>query len=346
MPAPGEPLTIGQILPRAIGYLEKKGVEKPRLEAEVLLSAVLGLERIQLYVQFERPLTSQEVDRYRELVAQRGQRVPTAYLVGHKEFFSLEFKVTPAVLIPRPETERLVEVALSWLKRQAEEKEALAELPGRGAGVREAAKLLVADVGTGSGVVAVTIARELGERCHVYALDLSPEALAVAAENAARHGVESRITFLQGDLLSPLQALGLEGKLEAVLSNPPYIPSALLDRLAPEVSRYEPRLALDGGVDGLAVFRRLVPQAGVFLKPGGLLACEMGEDQGKGIEQIIRSQGWFGEPAFYKDYAGRPRVVAVERRAEWAEEVGAGEGAGLGGGRARGPDAGRSEGEG
>lgn len=315
MPAGSEPLTIGQILPRATGYLEKKGVEKPRLEAEVLLGAVLGLERIQLYVQFDRPLTSREVEHYRQLVVQRGQRIPTAYLVGRKEFFSLDFKVTPAVLIPRPETERLVEVALSWLKKRVEEREAIAELPGKSAGAWEAGKLLVADVGTGSGVVAVTVARELGKRCHVYALDLSPEALAVAKENAAWHGVEGCITFLQGDLLSPLQELSLEGKLEAVLSNPPYIPSALLDRLAPEISRYEPRLALDGGADGLAVFRRLIPQAGAFLKPGGLLACEMGEDQEKEIEQIIRSRGGFGEPVFYKDYAGRPRVVTAERRA-------------------------------
>jgi release factor glutamine methyltransferase len=298
----GELLTVGELLRRATGYLAEKGLPTPRLDAEVLLAWTLGGDRVRLYVEYDRPLTPDEVGRYRELIGRRAKRVPVALLRGFKEFFALPFTVSPAVLIPRPETESLVQEVLGWLAGQgAEERSRAAQT-----------RWTVADLATGSGCVGVTVAK-CAPAVRVVATDRSREALAVAEMNAARHGVADRVRFLAGDGLAPLLAAGWAGKLDVLAANPPYIPSATVDQLGQDVA-YEPRLALDGGPDGLRFYRDWVPQAGRLLRPGGLLALEIGHDQGAAVTGLVEATGEFGEVRVIQDHGGRDRVVRAIRR--------------------------------
>ncbi|TCL67354.1 [protein release factor]-glutamine N5-methyltransferase [Hydrogenispora ethanolica] len=281
-------LTIGAIIARTVPFLAEKHLPNPRLEADLMLAHVLDLPRVKLYSEWDRPLEPAEIQRYREILVQRVQGWPLAYLTGQKSFLSWDFKVTPAVLIPRPETELLVETVVDALK-------------GRDG-------VCGADVGTGSGIIAIALAKLLpGSRW--YALDLSAEALEVAAANAARLGVAERIEFRRGDLLEPLAGQGLA--LDAVVSNPPYIPTAVVDTLQPEVRR-EPRLALDGGPDGLDLYRRLLPAARELLKPDGLVALEHGADQRSGLAELLAGLEFLPEPL--ADLAGRDRVMLGRRR--------------------------------
>lgn len=217
-----------------------------------------------------------------------------AYILGERPFLSTSLVVSPAVLIPRPETELLVEAALAWL----------AEQPG--------ASLLVADVGTGSGAIAIGIA--LAEpRAHVMALDVSADAARVARANVDRHDVNDRVEVLAGDLLAPLlvppRSARFRGRLDAVVSNPPYIATAELDTLPRDVREHEPRIALDGGPDGLAAYRRLIPMAGQALRPGGLLALEIGADQGEAVAALLAADDGWRDVRVEKDYAGHDRIV-------------------------------------
>ncbi|HHW13661.1 MAG TPA: peptide chain release factor N(5)-glutamine methyltransferase, partial [Firmicutes bacterium] len=284
----GELLTTGELLRRTTRYFEEKGLPSPRLDAEVLLAWALGCERVDLYVNYDRPLEPDEVARYRELVGRRAKRVPVAFLRGFKEFFALPFAVSPAVLIPRPETETLVQVALEWLAEQGAEvtlptgKRLTAQEPKAGGWT-------LADVGTGSGCIAVTVAK-CAPGVRVIATDRSPDALAVAQTNAERHGVADRVTFLAGDGPEPLFAGGWAGRLDAVLSNPPYIPTPVLAELAQDIA-YEPREALDGGPDGLDFYRRWLPRFAALLRPGGLLAVEIGHDQGAAVPALAGGTG-------------------------------------------------------
>ncbi|MBO2519266.1 peptide chain release factor N(5)-glutamine methyltransferase [Limnochorda sp.] len=276
--------TVLELLRLATGYLREKGVAQPRLDAEVLLGHALQMERIMLYVHHDRPLEPHEVDVYRTLIARRGRREPVAYLMGEKEFFGRSFQVDPRVLIPRPETEHLVEVALAF---------AIGEGPVRGW-----------DVGTGSGILAVTLAAELPDS-HWLATDLSADALAVARANAERHGVADRIRFLEGDLWAGTKP---DGSWDLIVSNPPYLTDHEMAHLAPEI-RYEPRQALAGGPDGLQVIRRLVQQAWAFLRPGGLLAFEIGAGQAEACRQLLAEAGQYEGIRVLPDHAGHPRVV-------------------------------------
>lgn len=278
-------------------YFEKQGIESPRLDAEVLLAHVLSIPRIQLYVQHDRPLNDDERGRYRELVRRRVTGEPVHYLVGVREFWSLELEVTPDTLIPRPDTEVLVEEALARLRTD--------DAPWGDAP-------LIADVGTGSGCIAIALAHEL-PNARVIATDVSAPALAVAMRNAARHGVDGRVQFEQGHLLRPVESAGL-APLDAVVSNPPYIASAEIQHLMRDVRLYEPRRALDGGPDGHAAYRELVPAAAELLRPSGLLAVEVGDDeQAIAVEEIIRSDGRYGPTFRRADYGGRARVVGAAR---------------------------------
>jgi release factor glutamine methyltransferase len=289
-------------------------VPSPRLDAEVLLAWVLGLDRVGLYVHFDRPLEPAEVDKYRQLVRRRAKRVPVAHLRGFKEFFALPFTVSPAVLIPRPETELLVQEVLSWLAAQG----AAVTLPtGRSLapGERQSAEpereWLVADVGTGSGCIPVTLAH-CAPAVKAVASDLSPAALAVAAENCARHGVTDRVELREGDGPAAFFSGGLAGRFDVVVSNPPYIPSKVCDELEPDL-KFEPRGALDGGPDGLRFYREWLPELGRLLKPGGLLALEIGHDQGPAVSELVRTTGVFTDLAVHADYSGRDRVVRASR---------------------------------
>ncbi|WP_334110296.1 peptide chain release factor N(5)-glutamine methyltransferase [Thermodesulfitimonas autotrophica] len=277
-----------ELLRAATGELKAAGCASPRLDAEVLLSAVLGCDRLALYREPARQVTDQEAAAFRALLSRRAGGEPVAYLTGEKEFMGLRFKVTPAVLIPRPETELLVETALALL--------------------RGVAAPLVADVGTGCGAIAVSLAVSL-PAARIFATDVSPAALAVARENAVRQGVAGRIAFFVGDLLEPLLPAG-EPVLDLVAANLPYIPTGAMHSLPREVRR-EPAVALDGGADGLTLYGRLVPQAGRLLKPGGYLLMEIGPGQGENALLLVPPPMW--EARVEPDLAGRERLVIACR---------------------------------
>ncbi len=259
------------------------------LDAPVLLAHLLGVQRAALHTHPERPLTPEQAADFRRMIEGRRRGVPVAYLTGRRAFFDREFAVSPAVLIPRPETEHLIEAALAWARGRA--------------GLR------IADVGTGSGAIAVTLAAHLPDAA-VWAIDVSEEALAVARENAARAGVEARITWLGGDLLSPLLAHAIQ--VDLIAANLPYIPSADLDGLA--VARFEPRSALNGGPDGLDLMRRLLAQAPETLAPGGLALLEIQSGQGARVSELAKAAFPGAEVRVLADYAGHDRVVWISTR--------------------------------
>jgi release factor glutamine methyltransferase len=275
------------VLAQAVTRLAREGVESPRLDAELLLAEVLGVNRAAILAHPDRRLKPKELTRYRGLVARRAEREPLAYLLGRREFFGLDFMVDARALIPRPETELLVERALHLARRRP--------APPR-----------IADVGAGSGAIAVTLAVHLPQ-ASVYALDDSAGALAVVAENARRHGVDSRVHCLQGDLLAPLP-----GAVDLITANLPYVTTAELETLAPEIQRYEPRAALDGGPDGLAFIRRLLATAGLHLQPGGAILVEIGASQGPAVVELARQHFPQGRVQLSQDYAGLDRLVVVE----------------------------------
>lgn len=268
-------------------YLARHGSPTPRLDAEVLLAHVLGASRLELYTRLDQPLTRAEVDAYRQAIQRRASREPVAYIVGYKEFYGLRFAVGPGVLVPRPETEYLVELAL--------------RLPeGRG--------LRFVDVGTGSGALAVTLAVRRADLSGV-GCDVAADALGYARANARAHGVAGRLAWVQGDALSWAAAQSFD----LAVSNPPYVPTRQLDGLAPEIRRYEPRHALDGGPDGLSVARRIAEQAARVLRPGGLLIMELGTlDQARALAAALRRQaGAYERVAAVQDVVSRvPGLVA------------------------------------
>ena len=275
--------TIGRILKWTEQYFKEKGIESPRLDAEVLLSHILGRERIYLYVHFDEPLEPAELARYREAIKQRVQRVPVAYIIGEKEFMGLTFKVTEDTLVPRPDTEILVQAAIERLR-------------ARGDAPR------FADIGTGSGAICLSVLHFL-PKAQADTVDISPAARAVAEENAAALEVADRVTFHTGDLLAPLAGQCYD----AILSNPPYIPDGDIAALAPEVRLKEPHTALAGGKDGLDFYRRLTADAPAHLKDGGFLAVEVGIHQAAPVAALAVPS--FSRTEILKDYAGIERVV-------------------------------------
>jgi release factor glutamine methyltransferase len=306
--------TIGSLLETATGYLKEKGSESPRLDAELLLADTLRLERIGLYTQYDRPLGPDEVTAYRALVARRAAHEPVAYIRGRTNFRHLCLEVGPGVLIPRPETEELVDLALLTLRRRPPwgdlpEGPSAPLAPSVGntdappAGRRAP---LIVDVGTGSGAIALSLAQEAGVR--VLAIDDSPQALAVAAANAEALGLAERVTFQQGDLLAGLAA----GSLAMVVSNPPYVRSGDIPGLAADIRLFEPVSALDGGADGLGVYRRLVPEAARVLRPGGALLLEVGEEQAAAVSRLAREAG-FALIDVHKDLSRKDRMVVATR---------------------------------
>ena len=285
--------TIGSILSWTQGYFTEKGIETPRLDAEVLLSHVLGKERIYLYVHFDEPLEKEELAAFRKAVAERARRVPTAYITGRREFMGLDFAVSRATLIPRPDTEILVEAAIERLGRLAENGKK---------------SLRFADIGTGTGAIALSVLKYASEDVAADAVDISGAALAVAKENAERLGLSACVHFHEGDLLAPLSPAAYD----AILSNPPYIPDADVERLAPEVRSYEPMTALKGGVDGMAFYARLVEAAPQYLRAGGFLAVEAGIGQAQKIRALAK-EPW-GDVEILPDLAGIERVVVLWRK--------------------------------
>lgn len=282
--------TVRKVLGWTTQHFEKNEIDAPRLTAEILLAHTLKSSRVRLYTDLDRPLEKTELAGYRGLISKRLEGQPTAYLTGSREFYGRPFAVDARVLVPRPETEHLVEAALRWLPKDG---------PSR-----------VLDLCTGSGCVAVSIAMERPQ-ASVWAVDLSPDAAQVARTNAETLGAGSRVTVLEGDLYAPVPA-GV--RFDVVTANPPYIARGELAGLQKEV-RQEPALALDGGPDGLDVVRRVIDGAGERLKPGGWLALEIGDDQGEGVMGLMARAGYL-EVRLERDLARLDRLVCGRKTAE------------------------------
>ncbi|HKD36560.1 MAG TPA: peptide chain release factor N(5)-glutamine methyltransferase [Pirellulales bacterium] len=290
-----EQWTIGRLLAWTTDYLKRQGAESPRLDAEILLAAACGCQRIDLYTAFDEPADDAVREKFREWVRRRAEGTPVAYLVGHKEFYSLSFRVSPDVLIPRPETELLVVRLLDLAKERGLERGAIA----------------IADIGTGSGIIAVSVAKHL-RTAHVAAIDLSPQALTVARENAAAHGVADRIEWFQGDLFA---AVPPGRQFDFIASNPPYVSSAEFAKLPPTVKDFEPHLALEAGPRGTEVIERLVPEAANRLKLAGSLLLEISPMIELAVREILGQQPTLEAGPTIKDLAGLPRVVQASKRA-------------------------------
>lgn len=286
------PRNVLDALQRAAAYLERKAVPSARLESEILLGFVLGRTRVSLYTGFDQPLADDELSRYRDLLTRRAAGEPTAYLIGEREFWSLSFLVDRRVLIPRPDTERLIELAL-------ERTGALGPSPR------------ILELCTGSGAIAVVLATEL-PHARLVATELSEDALAVARANVARHGVEARVDLRRGDLFAPVAN---DPPFDLIVSNPPYVRRADIAHLQPEVAYHEPRLALDGGADGLALIGRLLAEAPRHLAPGAWILCEIGMDQGPAVRALAAAAG-LEDIDVLRDLAGHERTLAARAAKE------------------------------
>jgi release factor glutamine methyltransferase len=281
-----ETWTVLRLLTWCREYFTGKGIDTPRLDAEVLLASVLGVDRVGLYLRFDQPASADELQRFRELVRRRANREPVAHLVGTKEFYGVSFLADARALVPRPETETLVEYILAALPADA---------------------LTFADVGVGGGCVALTLLKQR-PAWRAVAVDVSPDALALAQANAERLGVTERVRFVHGSLLD-----GVTEDLAAVVSNPPYVPSAECDTAAPEVA-HDPRVAIDGGPDGLEVIRPLVDQAATKLPAGGLLALEIGAGQDQAVLALLERDGRYERGEVRRDLAGIARVIGARKK--------------------------------
>lgn len=287
--------TIGNLLAWTTGYLERNGSESPRLDAEVLLAEASGCRRIELYTAFQNTATEPTRVAYRELVRQRAAGTPVAYLVGYREFYSHNFRVTPDVLIPRPETE-FVLVALLDLVKQHQ---------------RDNGPIEILDVGTGSGILAVCAALHVPDS-RITAVDVSPTALKVARGNMADHGVEERINLIEGDLFSGLRP---DCTFDYIISNPPYIGESEWDMLAPDIREHEPRQALLAGKRGTELIRRLIDEGIKHLKPQGWLITEISPMIADEVLAIFEEHPAFGAPRTVKDLSHHPRVILSARQA-------------------------------
>ncbi len=288
---PANSWTILKIIRWTEERFKKEGISCARLEAEVLLAETLSTDRVGLYINYDQPLAPAELNRFKEMVRRRLKREPLAYIIGQKEFWSMAFKVTPDVFIPRPETEILVEEAIKILAKER----------------KKNGSLKILDIGTGSGAVAIALAKEL-PGAYLEATEISAKALAVARENARTHGVAERINFRQADLF-----LSQGGPYDLIVTNPPYIPRRDLSVLPPEVRYFEPPLAWDGGEDGLDFFRRLLPQVSKYLRTQGWFLAEIGAGQDEEIKKIASKSPDLNTGILERDLAGINRVFKVRK---------------------------------
>ena len=288
--APAQVWTVRALLQWTTDFLRKKGVESAAFESRLLMGHALKCTPIEVVTRYDEEPAESDRTAFRELIRRRVDGWPVAYLTGTKDFYLMKFDVTPAVLIPRPDTETLVQYALDFLKGKAQPK--------------------VLDIGTGSGCIAVSLAH-LTKAAEVLATDVSPDALAVAARNATKHGVSERVLFRKGDLFA---AVPEGAKFDLIVSNPPYIAPSEIETLAPDVKDHEPRLALDGGPDGLAFYRRIANGVVPFLKPGGSLLLEIGYTQDAAVRGLLAERPEMEVGATLKDAGGHLRVVTARRR--------------------------------
>jgi release factor glutamine methyltransferase len=286
------PWTVGRLLQWTTDYLKTHGSESPQLEAQLLLAESMACKKIELYTRFEEEPSESVRTKFRELVKRRAEGTPVAYLLGRREFYSLDFRVTPDVLIPRPETELLVVTLLDLAKQKPKD-----------------TPWAIADIGTGSGILAVCAAKNL-PAARVTALDISSAALAIAKENAEKHGVASRIEFLESDLFD---AVSEESKFDFLVSNPPYISASEMEKLPPDVKNFEPHTALLAGPKGTEVIERLIPQAAERLTPGGQLLMEISPMIDEKVRKILEGGNEFELLPTIKDLARLPRVVQAKK---------------------------------
>jgi release factor glutamine methyltransferase len=284
--------TISGALKWGTRILTEGGIETPRVDAGLLLRKALEIDHVQVFLNPDRPLTQPEVAIYEALVNKRAKGEPIQYVLGSWEFWSLDLKMGSEVLIPRPETELLVEETLGIFGNEKDR------------------PLRFMEVGTGSGAIAIALAKEL-ENCWILAEDISWRAILVAKENARIQGVSDNIRFLVGNLFPPLREG--ESRFDLIISNPPYIPRSRIGTLPREIAEFEPRVALDGGSDGLRLFRKIVTGSGSFLKDGGWLMLELGEGQGGAVAEMIRRTGFFASPRIRKDHSGMERVIRARK---------------------------------
>jgi release factor glutamine methyltransferase len=285
--------TIKRLLEWVTPYLTDRKVDSPRLSAELLLSHVLAKKRIELYTQFDAVVDKPALERLRDLVRRAGQHEPVAYLVGKTEFYSLEMRVCPDCLIPRPETELLVQKAIEFLRAR----------PG---------PYRVLDLCTGSGCIAVALAVNCKD-ARIVATDVCDKALAAAAQNVDRYGLQDRVKLLSGDLFDPIVPQMDEGPFDLIVCNPPYVTAAEYDKLDRNVKEYEPQRALLAGDDGLDVLRRVIQQADPFLNPAGALMLEIGYQQASAVTDLIRQATKFQDPVVHRDFQGHDRVVVARK---------------------------------
>jgi release factor glutamine methyltransferase len=284
--------TVVELLKTTTAFFEKKGIDSARLDAELLLAKVLGCRRIELYLRFDEVVAEPQLSAFRELVRGRGARRPVKQLLGGCEFMSREFEVNAHVLVPRPETEQVVEAALDRI----------------GPGLQ-----CVADIGTGCGNIAVVIALERPE-AEIYATDVSDSALAVARRNVERHGLSERVTLRSGDLFEPLAGEGLEGRLDCIVSNPPYVAESEAADLAPEVAEHEPHVALFSPEEGLAHVRRLLAGAPAFLRGGGGMVLEIGPAVADRARAAAEANDAYEAVETRPDLAGKARILIARRK--------------------------------
>lgn len=288
----------GELLEWTTQFFTRAGIDEARLSAELLLAHALGTSRMALYTQFDQFPAPEKVARFRELVRLRKEHTPVAHLIGKAWFFSMELGVSADVLIPRPDTETLVEQAIGLVRAN----------PGW-----ETPDIL--DLCTGSGCIALALAKNL-PAARLVAADISPAALAVAEKNAAALQLSDRIRWCLGDLFAGVQELSPPVKFDLIVSNPPYIPTAQIAALMPEVSRHEPRLALDGGPDGVTFYKRIATEAPDWLKAGGALLVETAFDQAAAVEDILGATGQFSGLRIVRDVAGHQRCLIAHLKAE------------------------------
>ena len=294
---PDHQWTILDVINWTASYFSSHEIDSPRAAAEIVLAHTLGLDRLNLYLQYDQPLSADELARFKTLIKRRVDREPVAYIVGKKEFWSLDLMVSGECLIPRPETECLVEKALTFL-------------PKKNPHGQEIKPMNVLELGTGSGAIICALASERPEH-RFFAMDRSVEALLLAARNAKCLKLQNNIQFFAGSWMA---AVKTSSAFDMIVSNPPYIPSDTIPTLQPEICRYEPDMALDGGKDGYSCIRRIIASAHVCLKTGGLLILEIGHDQGKGVQKMAKESGKYEDVRVSKDYSRYDRVVEMKKK--------------------------------
>jgi release factor glutamine methyltransferase len=289
--------TIQKLLNWIIEYFTNRGIESPRLSAELLLSHILGLKRIELYTQFDKVVTKQQLDKLHDLVERAGRCEPVAYLTGKTEFYSLQLEVSPDCIIPRPETELLVSRAVEFLRKRS-------------------GNQFVCDLCTGCGCIAVAIAKNF-RGARIIATDISEAALRIAAQNVEKHQLKDKIELLCGDLFEPIVPHLDVNKFDLIVCNPPYVSRAEFEKLDKNVRNFEPRLALFAGEDGLDTYRRILERVDKFLKPDAALMLEIGYAQGQAVKEMLEQADIFTEIKIEKDFHNNDRIVTAIKTSPW-----------------------------